>query len=248
MTTASATFRPYHAWDRTFFLGFVAVCWLGVIMGFAPSVASRLQGHADYPAPLVLHIHAAAFVGWLALLTSQATLVRIGRVATHQAMGRIGFVLVPVMILTALLSEIYSQRFYVDRDPQNLQFFIIPLYYVAAFTVLASAALLKRRDPSAHKRLILLATTVIVGAAYRRWVGDALVAVAGDGFWGKIVETFTAANLIILAALAYDLVTRRRVHRVYLAAVPAIFAAEMAVSYIYYAPGWPLLARRLIGL
>lgn len=248
MTMVSATFRPYHAWDRTFFLGFVAVCWLGVIMGFAPAVSGRLQGHADYPAPYFLHIHAAAFVGWLVLLTVQTSLIRIGRIPTHQATGRIGVVLVPVMAVTALVSEVYSQRFYADKDPENLQFFIIPIYYVAAFTILAGAALLARRDPPAHKRLILLATAVIVGAAYTRWWGEGLAAMTGAGFWGKIVETYTGANLIILAALAYDLATRRRPHRVYIVAVPAIFAAELAVSMIYHTPGWPVLARRLIGM
>jgi hypothetical protein len=248
MTTATTAFRPFHAWDRNFFLAFVAICWLGVIMGFAPAVSGRLQGQADYPAPLFLHIHAAAFVGWLVLLTSQATLIRVGRVSTHQAMGRIGVALVPVMVVTALVSEVYSQRFYADRDPENLKFFIIPLYYVVAFGVLASAALLKRRDPPAHKRLILLATAVIVGAAYARWWGESLAAVAGDGFWGKIVETYTAANLIILLALAYDAATRRRLHPVYLVAVPALIAAELAVSFVYHLPGWPVLARRLIGL
>lgn len=246
--TKNATFRPFHAWDRSFFLGFVAVCWLGVFMGFAPAVAGRLQGQADYAAPIVLHLHAAAFVGWLVLLTSQAALVRIGRVATHQAMGWIGVVLVPVMAVTALVSEVYSQRFYADRDPENLKFFIIPIYYVAAFTVLATVALFSRRDPPAHKRLILLATAVIVGAAYTRWWGEGLAAVAGAGFWGKIVETYTGANLIILAALTYDALTRRRLHGVYRIAVPAIFAAELAVSFIYHTPGWPILTRRLIGL
>ncbi len=71
---------------------------------------------------------------------------------------------------------------------------------------------------------------------------------AGAGFWGKIVETYTGANLIILLAMAYDLATRRRLHAVYLIAVPAVIAAEFAVSFIYHLPGWPVLARRLIGL
>ncbi len=174
MTAATTAFRLSHAWDRNFFLAFVAACWLGVLMGFGPSVTERLQGQADYAAPFFLHVHAAAFVGWLLLLTTQATLIRVGRVSTHQATGMIGVALVPVMLITALVSEVYSQRFYADRDPENLKFFIIPLYYVVVFGILAGSALLFRRDPPAHKRLILLATAVIVGAAYTRWWGEGL--------------------------------------------------------------------------
>lgn len=247
MTTATTAFQPSHAWDRNFYLAFVLICWLGVIMGFAPAVSGRLQGQADYPAPLVLHVHAAAFVGWLVLLTSQVGLIRLRRTATHRRMGLIGVALLPVMLVTALVSEVYSQRFYVSRDPENLRFFIIPIFYVVAFGALAATAFLRRGDPPAHKRLIVLATTVIVGAAYARWWGEGLEAAVGKGFWGTIVSTFFATNLILLGALAHDLATRRRAHVAYALGIPALLAMEVAVTLTYHSDGWPILARRLIG-
>lgn len=248
MTSATTAFRPFHAWDRSFFLAFAAICWLGVIMGFAPAVGARLQGDAAYPAPLILHLHAASFVGWLFLLTSQTVLIRARRIAAHRTMGLIGVALVPVMVVSGIVAEHFSQRFHVVRDPENLRFFIIPIFYTVAFAILASAALLLRRDPATHKRLILLATTVIVGAAYARWWGEGLAAIAGDGFWGKIVETFTGTNLIVLMAMAYDQLTRGRVHAAYLVAAPALVISELLVSYVYHLDGWPAVARRLVGL
>lgn len=248
MTSATIAFRPFHAWDRSFFLAFLAVCWLGVVMGFAPAVGARLQGDAAYPAPLILHLHAASFVGWLFLLTSQTMLIRARRLAAHRGMGLIGAALVPVMVISGIVAERYSQRFHVVGDPENLRFFIIPIFYTVAFGVLASAALLLRRDPATHKRLILLATTTIVGAAYARWWGEDLAAIVGDGFWGKIVETFTGTNAILLLAMAYDQLTRGRVHAAYLIAAPALVTSELAVSYVYHLDGWPAVARRLVGL
>jgi hypothetical protein len=38
-------------------------------------------------APLVIHLHAAVFVAWLGLFTTQAALAATGRVATHPRLG-----------------------------------------------------------------------------------------------------------------------------------------------------------------
>ena len=243
----SRPFPPYHRADRSFFLLFVALCWLGVIMGFMPAVSKRLAGHADYAAPLILYVHIVAFTAWLLLLTIQVGLIRTRRAAVHRKLGLAGVVLVPVMAITALLAEVYSQRFYFDHPPNSQAFFIIPIAYALAFAGLASTALLQRKNSSAHKRLIVLATTIIVGAAYARWWGEGLTRTYGDGFWGMIVNTFTGTNLLLAGAVSYDLLTRRRVHPVYSIGVPAIILGELAVSFIYHAPGWLPIARILIG-
>lgn len=240
-------FIAHHKGDRTFFLLFLAACWLGVVMGFEPAIARRYAGHAAYPAPLILQVHAFAFIGWLLLLTAQIALVRARRVAVHRGLGLIGFALVPLMTVSALASEVYAQRFHVAHPPNNEAFFILPIFYALGFGVLASAALFRRKDPAAHKRLILLATTVIVGAAYARWWGDALAARFGDGYAGMLVNTFAGTNLLLLAAALYDFATRRRLHRVYEIWLPALLLCEIGTSLAYHSPAWPPIAAFLIG-
>src|SRR5437868_13448276 len=99
-------FPPYHRADRSFFLLFVMLCWLGVVMGFEPAVTQRFAGHADYPAPLILQLHVVAFSAWLLLLTTQILLIRMRRPMLHARLGMAAVVLVPVMGLSALLSEV----------------------------------------------------------------------------------------------------------------------------------------------
>ena len=101
----------------------------------------------------------------------------------------------------------------------------------SAFTSLATAALLARKNPAAHKRLILLATTIIVGAAYGALVGRSVYNLFGDGYGGMLINTYAGTNLILLGALGYDWWTRRRLHRVYEIAVPAILAGEIATTF-----------------
>jgi uncharacterized membrane protein len=239
-------FTAFHKWDRNFFLTFLAVCWLGVLMGFVPAIMKRYAGHADYPAPLILQIHALAFSAWLVLLTTQILLIRTRHTQLHMKLGLVGVALVPLMAISAFLSEVYSQRFRFVHPPNSQAFFIIAIFYVIGFTTLATAALVARKNPGSHKRLILLATTIIVGAAYTRWLGDPLYQLFGDGLGGMIINTYTGANLIMLGALSYDWWTRRRLHRVYEIAVPAILAGEIATTLIYHSPKWLPIARLAI--
>jgi hypothetical protein len=247
--TARPGFAPYHRFDRSFFAAFVIACWIGVFFGFYPASSARMMGKADYVAPTILHIHALLFVGWLVMLTAQVALVRTRRTAIHRKIGLAGFVLVPAMVYSGLAAELFSQRFYIQRTDDGLAFFILPLFYVAAFAAFAVAALLRaRRDPAGHKRLLLMATAVIVGAAYARWWGSALRDAFGNGYWGMIVNTFAGTNLILAAAIAFDLVTRGRPHRVYLIGVPVLVAGQPVCSWIYHAPWWPPLSRELIEI
>jgi len=249
MATLLANFPAHHRSDRAFFAVFIAACWLGVLFGFFPASGARIMGRADYVAPLILHIHAASFVGWLALLTTQILLIRKHRADLHMKLGLLGFVLVPVMAYSGLAAELYSQRFYIQRGDDGLDFFILPLFYTLAFPSLAIAALFfARRDSSVHKRLILMATSVIVGAAYARWWGRALEGAFGDDFWGMMANTFTGTNLILAAAVAYDALTRGRPHRVYLLCIPIILVGQLLCSWVYHAEWWIPISRELIEL
>src|SRR5438270_10231082 len=193
-------FVAFHRADRNFFLVFLLICWVGVIMGFAPAVTLRWNGHARFIAPLILKIHAVAFSSWLVLLTAQILLVRGKRAALHMKLGIAAFALVPIMVVSGYFSEAYTQRWHLAHPPNNFPFFILPIFWVLTFGSLATAALAVRKDPSAHKRLILLATTMIVGAAYDRWLGDALTTAFGDGIGGMLINEFAATDLILFGA------------------------------------------------
>src|SRR4051794_40799428 len=149
-TPTRRRFIAFHKWDRNFFLAFLALCWLGVLMGFVPAAMKREAGHADYPAPLILEIHALAFSAWMALLTAQILLIRAKRPQLHMRLGIVALGLIPLMAVSAFFSEIYSQRFR-TADPDERAFFIIALFEVIAFATLASAAIAARKNPPAHK-------------------------------------------------------------------------------------------------
>ena len=82
---------------------------------------------------------------------------------------------------------------------------------IAARTIgdaLVAAAASYRRHPQTHKRLMLLATISLLDAPIARLP----FAIVSATTWGHYVFT----DLFIVAAIGYDLLTRRRVDRAYL--------------------------------
>ena len=245
---AEAHFAAWHRWDRQFFLLYVLCAWAAIFVGFYPAVSDRYLGKADYPAPFILQLHVFTFTAWLCLLTAQILLVRIGRRNIHKLLGISGVAMVPILVVTGIGAEIVSQRFYSPKYPENLQFFIAPLVQMFVFLFCATMALALRKDSPAHKRLILLGTSMILVAAYNRWWGEGLYQLFGDGFWGMIVHNFAGPNMLMAMLVAYDAVTRHRIHWVYKTLVPSILFAELATSYIYHHPAWPPIVKGLIGI
>ena len=98
-------FAPYHKWDRDFFLIYVVLIWFGVVVGFGSDLIRHVRtGEAPYP--LIVHFHAAAFSGWLALLTVQVLLIRARRQDIHRKLGMAAMALAPVMVVLGIAAAI----------------------------------------------------------------------------------------------------------------------------------------------
>lgn len=240
-------FAPYHKWDRRFFLAFAALAWIAIIMGFSPELGGHLKGLTPYP-PLIVHFHVAAFAGWLILFTAQIWLIRSRRLDIHRKLGLVAVALVPIMVVLGVATTLISRelRFEAGQN-QMLAFMIVPLTDMVLFPSFAIPGLLLRKDSAAHKRLILLATAMLLPAAFGRWIGPGILLHIGDGFFGFMAQSYLGPDAMILAAMAYDRIARGRVHAVYVIAVPWILAVQAITSAIYHWSGWMALAQRMIG-
>ena len=239
-------FAPHHRWDRNFFLTVIGLIWLGILMGFGGDIIAHIRAHG--PAyPLIVHVHAAAYVCWLSLLTGQILLIRSGRAELHRRLGVAAFSLIPVMILLGLAVSWVIAREEFTRPHAHPEFISVQLMGLADFTLLAGGGLLLRRAPAAHKRLILLGTLSIASAGFARWLGDPISHFVGDGFWGTLAQFYLGNDLIILLIGAYDLATRGRLQGAYLAGVAWLSFSELVATWLFFNPAWKAIAIRLIG-
>src|ERR1700761_1495506 len=99
-------FAPYHKWDRNLFLVLVGLVWLGIVRGFGPVILKHMQTGQSHP--LIIHFHAAFFVGWLLRLTTQMLLIRVRRTDLHRKLGMVGTVMVPAMVVLGTVAGIMT--------------------------------------------------------------------------------------------------------------------------------------------
>jgi len=178
-----------------------------VFIGFARSYF--LAGVFRAPLPgAIIHIHGAAFSCWILLLIAQVSLVTAGRVDIHRKLGLAGFGLACLMVILGVLAATNSlSRGFAPpgsgMDPKT--FFVIPLADMLVFATLVFFAYRARFNPSAHKRLILIATITLMDAPTGR---PPFTVITAHPF---LDGAFTWVFLLLL--VGYDLWSTRRVQR-----------------------------------
>lgn len=161
--------RPGRRYDNRFFSAMIALLLATVFAGFARTYFLAGVFRAPLPNKL-LHVHGAVFTCWMLLLILQTSLVSAGRVDIHRKLGLAGFGLACLMVVLGLLAAtdaVYRNVASPGLDAKT--FYTIPLGGMLVFSVLIYFAYCMRRDPAAHKRLILIATIGIMDAAIDRW-------------------------------------------------------------------------------
>jgi hypothetical protein len=119
------------------------------------------------------HVHGVAMFGWFALLLAQASLARRGRVRDHRLLGRIGYVLVPVIALsTVWLAQARAHA--EPTSPVVVYFLYVQLSLMAFFVLCYAWAMTHRRQPFVHMRYIAGTALAAVDPIFARILYNAL--------------------------------------------------------------------------
>jgi hypothetical protein len=225
--------------DRVFFVVMVVVLWATVLYGFAKTYF--LAGMVAAPLPnRLIHIHGAAFTLWMVLLAVQVGLVTIRKVQWHRALGLAGFGLACAMVVLGVLASTDALRR--GSAPLGLTaktFYIIPISDILVFSVLVFFAWQARRQPAAHKRLILIATIGLMDAAVGRWP----VAFLQQN--PKMQDLVPFAFLLIV--MIYDLISQRKIQKSTLWASVFVIVIHMTRVPIGFTAPWQAFATKMIG-
>lgn len=205
-------------YDHIFFSGMAFLILATVFVGFAPTYFLAGVFQAPLPAPII-HIHGAIFSLWVLLLVTQTSLVSTGRVAIHRRLGIAGFLLACSMVVVGVLAATNAlNRGFAPPGLDPLTFYIVPVTDMVVFATLIYFAFRNRFDTSAHKRLIILATTALMIAPIARWP---LAMVHRKPFMAAFI-----AEIFVLILAAYDLFSIRKIHRATLWAGLFLIAVE----------------------
>lgn len=192
---------------------------LGVVLvGFARSFYLRdlfLRNALDVP----LRLHGVALTGWFGLVFLQAAAMTAGRRDLHRRLAWLVALVLPAVVATSLFINTRLARTLTSaRDPENM--FVWGNYMsLVAFFGLVTAAIMLRRRPDAHRRLLLMASIAIIGPAFARF---SFWPVFGLGIEGAPAFAIGGLLLLLALALGFDRTRRGRVHPATWAGVGAI--------------------------
>jgi hypothetical protein len=247
VTTLAAPLHTTRQAERVFYLGMAIAIAAALLLGFARSLFLRpwfpeyVQQHA--PTEAWFYVHGACFVLWVALLATQAGLVTAGNVALHRRLGTVGFVLVPTMVFFGTVGGLIAARRptgFFDVPLPPLVFLAKPVLDMVWFATLTGLALAWRRVPQSHKRLMLLATIVLLEAVIVRWPFP-FIATDPD-------IAFAMKALFIVPLVVWDYRSQGRLHPVTLWGGLFVIVEQPAFWLISGTDAWLAFARWATGL
>lgn len=215
--------------DRYFYFSMSLLIAAVVVFGFSQTINQNLL-HASPIPPFILTIHAIVFPGWVLFFILQSALIRSRNVKLHRALGWFGVALAVAIVVVGFLTARGMDRFLLTQPGAPFpmkSFMIIQLTDLALFAVPFALAIYWRKRPEYHRRLVLIASCSLTNAAFSRFPHMPLV-------WSPAGVTF----LIALGA-ARDFLVNRRVHKVYLYALPVYIVVEtFAMQTFTHASAW----------
>ncbi len=227
-------------WVEKYFYSCMSLLIAAVVLyGFSQTVVNKLI-HGTPRRPILLWVHAVLFSSWVAFYITQSALVRIRKMKLHRTLGWAGAVLGTSMVVVGPWVAVVMARFdtiQLNRANRDA-FLIVPLSDIAAFAICFALAILWRTNPERHRRLMLIASCVLTGAAF----GRMLMMHAPLSFYGGI-------DALILLGVLRDLAVSRRIHAVYLIVIPLLIAAQTGAAHVFLhkSPFWIRIADTLIG-
>lgn len=234
----ASAFQRRGVWR--FFFAALALAYVVVAMlGFGPNIVSYHAGRLALSWAAI--VHGVLMSAWLLLLTTQASLPALRHTRTHR---RLGVVIAVFAFLIWISMVVVSIRQIVVKNPPEGHFLfnILLLQLLAAilFPLFVMWAIRETRRPSWHKRLMVFAMFVPLGAAVDRiqWLP-----MSSAGQW----VLFLYLDLLILPMVLFDIVTLRKLHPATAIGLALVLATQGAILALWGTPAWFGLAYRVFA-
>lgn len=210
-----------------------------VMWGFGHTVDANLF-HAIPPRPLLLWVHGAVFSAWVVFYIVQSALVRMQKVSVHRLLGLFGAGLAAVMVGLGFAIAVVMGRFdgVVLHQADADAFLSIPFCAISIFGACMAMATYWRKRPEYHRRLIFIANCGLLDAALDRF--DLV-------FYHNLA--YPILDFLIVLGMVRDWSVDRRVHKVYLYALPLLIVAQSLAMYAWRVNPrwWQIITHAILG-
>jgi len=224
---SAATSRT--AAERRFYIGAAVGSVAVVLAGFSIDVDLL---HDMSSLSLLVRVHGAVMFGWIALFVAQTALVARHRLAWHRRLGILGAALAAVMVTANTATVVVAFRLGGNHLPPGIpapQFLALALFDLLTFATLVSGGIALRGRSAWHKRLMLLATLMVLDAALARFI-------SAYTSWG--LDPGIARDALVLVCVAIDTLRYRRPHPAFILGGLLVFVTDPVAQWAASLPVW----------
>jgi hypothetical protein len=193
-----------------------------VIVGFSYTIDHNLL-HPHIPSPPLLYVHSFVFCAWVLFFILQSALVRSRKVRLHQNLGWLGVCLAISMVVLGYMTSTTMTKLSLQyKAPFPTEsFLIVDMMDLICFAIPIAMAIYWRKHPDLHRRLMLIGTCALMEAAFGRMPISHI-------YLGPV-----GVDALILFGAARDAIVDRRVHKVYLYALPPMVLLQIIAEYTF---------------
>ncbi|KIC94375.1 hypothetical protein [Flavihumibacter solisilvae] len=215
-----------------------------VLGGFFTTYLSPMTG-AQFHLPAVIHIHGAFAFAWILLFLAQSVVIKSRNFPLHKTLGYCGIFIALGTALTMLPAGFFAVEKGLAKGEGQTAISSLPGVFTSAimFIALVGAGYWYRKNPRYHKRIMLLATIVLLWPAWFRF-RHYFPSVPRPDIWFAVV---LADSLIIIAWIA-DGLTYGKVHPVLLYTGLFIIGEHALEVALFDSEPWRVLANCLYGI
>jgi hypothetical protein len=234
-----------------FYLGSAAMLLLVVLVGFSKTFYLR----AALGAPELkwsVFVHGLILTSWFFVFVLQAALVARRRTRLHRALGWAGAAIGLAVIVSGGMATPYRMAELAAQGRLEPLMATAPIIVwsntasIVAFAILLAAAIVLRRRPDTHKRLMLLASISIIQPAFARIFRWPVFEAPGiEGVMLAVVASFVMVGPLIV----YDVLSRKSLHPATLVGA-AVFGGLKLGGVLLLAPSrlGPWLVRAMVAV
>lgn len=219
------------------FLILIAIQW-----GFYQSYTSQFPNFKN-STPLI-HIHGALLMTWILLLIGQPLLIHFGRASLHRTIGKVAWVLGPLIIISLFLIGRggYARGLGNIPEKENLTFIVLDMRGFLSFAIFWFLAMVNRQFPDSHMRYMIATGILAIGPG----VGRGLVHSFGLDFGTALTITDLLDLAIVGSLLGVD-VYRKKNYKPFLTVFFVLFIGSV-LWQLRNTDGWQTFAKNYAEL
>jgi hypothetical protein len=184
---------------------FIVLIMFGIQWGFYQTYTSQFPNFIDKT--VTIHVHGILLMMWMVLLIVQPLLISTGRAKLHRSIGKVSYVLGPLIIISMFLvgRGSYNRHIGVFPEKEMLGVMVLDIRGYISFAIFWALAMLYRKDSSSHMRYMIATGIIAIGPG----VGRGLISSFGVEFGNALTITDAIDLAIVGFLLGYDIYKKK---------------------------------------